>query len=144
MKTKYLMFAVFSALSTSNAWSQDGLSVPIDVVVDTGSHTCSSIGQDHNVPKEISAGESRYFINENLTMISNFGRGACTYERDGGVQTKIFCVTDADGKQECLPRIVKVIVRAYADCTMDPLKLTTRVGTECRFTATSKRGNLKK
>lgn len=144
MKTKYLILVALCSLTTSNAWSQDGLSVPIDVVVDTGSHSCSSIGQEHKVMKEINAGDSRYFINENLTMISNFGKGACIYEPDGGVQSKIFCVTDADGQQECLPRVVKVVVRAFADCTMDPLKLTTKVGTECRFTATSKRGNLKK
>ena len=121
-----------------------GFVTPIDQNVDTGSHTCTSQGQDIKVYKSILAGENRYFINENLSVVSQFGAGSCEYSPDhvpDSYVKKIFCVTDADGQQECTPKLVQVIIRAYADCTNNPLKLGSRIGTECRFTATSKRGN---
>ncbi|CUS38069.1 hypothetical protein [Candidatus Nitrospira nitrificans] len=121
-----------------------GNTVPIDVTVDTGSHTCTSIGQDHRAYRDIYAGDGRYFFKEQLAEKTKFGAGNCEYNSDGGgnaYETRSFCVTDADGEKECSQRLVRVIVRAYADCTNNPGKLTSRVGTECRFTATSKKGN---
>jgi hypothetical protein len=116
---------------------------PVDVTVDTGSHTCTSTGQEKKVYKEIYAGDSRYFVGESLSTVSTFGKGECAYSPDHGENyvTKNFCVTDADGQKECSQRLVKVVVRAFADCTNNPLKLGTRIAAECRFTATSKRGN---
>lgn len=124
--------------------SAQGFSTPIDVTVDTGSHTCTSVGQEKKVYKDVYAGDSRYFINDNLSEVSKFGSGSCEYDPEAGdnaYQKKSFCVKDADGQPECVPRLVKVRVRAFADCTNNPAKLTTKIGTECRFTATSKRGN---
>ena len=121
------------------------LSTPIDVTVDTGSHTCTSIGQEKKVYKEVYAGDSRYFLNPSLSTVSVFGKGSCEFSPDhaNSYETKEFCVTDADGQKECSPRVIRVIVRAFADCTNDPRKLTSRIAAECRFTGTSKRGALK-
>lgn len=121
-----------------------GNTVPIDQNVDTGTHLCTSIGQDIKVYKPISAGEGRYFFGEHLGEVSKFGAGDCQFNSDGGgnaYETKVFCVTDADGEKECAPRLVGVIVRAYADCTNDPRRINSRISTECRFTAISKKGN---
>lgn len=119
-----------------------GFTTPIDVTVDTGSHTCTSPGQEKKVYKEIYAGDNRYFINESLSETSRFGSGGCEYSPDGGnsYEKRNFCVTDADGQRECTPRLVKVNVRAFADCTNDVSRIGSRISTECRFTATSKRG----
>lgn len=126
------------------AFAAEGNTVPIDVTVDTGSHTCTHQGQDVKVYKTIEAGAGRYFINESLGEVSKFGAGSCEFNSDGGGnphETKVFCTTDADGAPECLPRLSKVVVRAYADCTNNMSKLGSQIGTECRFTATSKKGN---
>ena len=131
------------ALSTMAQLALAQFSTPIDVTIDTGSHTCTSIGQESKVYKAIDAGDSRYFINEALGTISTFGKGECAYSPDHGADAyvkKSFCVTDADGLKECTPRLVKVIVRAFADCTNDPSKIGSRIAAECSFTATSKRG----
>lgn len=119
-----------------------GLTAPIDVTADTGAHTCTAQGQDHKNYKTVNAGEDRYFVDMKLTTVSVFGSGACEFSPDHppGVKERVFCVTDADGKPECQPRPVEVVIRAYADCTNNLSKLGSRVGTECRFTATSKRG----
>lgn len=50
------------------------VTVPIDVTVDTGSHTCTSIGQEKKVYKDVYAGDGRYFVNPNLGEVSHFGR----------------------------------------------------------------------
>lgn len=121
-----------------------GNTVPVDVTVDTGSHQCTRQGQDVKVYKEISAGEGRYFFEDHLGEVSKFGAGSCEFNSDGGgvaYETKKFCVIDADGDKECSSRLVKVVVRAYADCTNNLTKIGSRIGTECRFTATSKKGN---
>ena len=136
---------IFVALALSSAaqFVQAQFITPIDVTVDTGSHTCTSTGQEKKVHKEIYAGDGRYFTNESLSTVSTFGKGECAYSPDHGDNyvTKNFCVTDADGQKECSPRLVKVVVRAFADCTNNPLRLGSRIAAECRFTATSKRGN---
>lgn len=130
-------------LSLITQFAAAQLTTPIDVTVDTGSHTCSSIGQEKKVYKEIYAGDSRYFLNESLGTVSTFGKGECAWSPDHGDSyvTKNFCVTDADGQKECSPRLIKVIVRAFADCTNNPTKIGSHIAAECRFTATSKRGN---
>ncbi len=139
--------AVFGlALSSVAQFALAQYTTPIDVTIDTGSHTCTSIGQEKKVYLPIDAGDSRYFINESLRTVSTYGKGECAYSPDhggDGYVTKVFCVTDADGQQECSPRLVKVIVRAFADCTNDPGRLGSQIAAECRFTATSKRGNPK-
>lgn len=135
---------VAMALAVPAYASAAGNTTPIDVTVDTGSHTCTSLGQEKKVYKTIEAGEGRYFFNESLGETSKFGAGSCEFNSDGGgvaYEKKVYCVTDADGDQECSPRLVKVIVRAFADCTNNPTKIGSRIGTECRFTATSKKGN---
>ena len=142
MSKLHLTFVV-TLCAASTAIAQQGLTTPVDVTVDTGSHTCVSTGQEKKVYKEVYAGDSRYFVNESLSTVSVFGKGECAYSPDHGdsYQTKNFCVTDADGQKECSPRLVKVIVRAFADCTNNPLKKDTRIAAECRFMATSKRGS---
>lgn len=117
---------------------------PIDVTVDTGSHTCTSMGQEKKVYKDVYAGDGRYFANPALGEVSKFGAGNCEYNSDGGapaIQTAQFKFTDADGAVEMMDKPIRYIVRAFADCTNNPGKLGSRIGTECRFTATSKRGN---
>lgn len=117
--------------------------VPIEVHVDTGSHTCTSIGQDHKVYQTITAGAGRYFQNPALNTHSNFGPGNCTYETDGGGPAQVwqkFKLIDADGEEEEQDRLVQVTVRAYSDCTNSPARLTTRTARDCKFTATSKKG----
>lgn len=126
------------------AFAAEGNTVPVDVTVDTGSHQCTHQGQEVKVEKGIEAGAGRYFINDSLGEVSKFGAGSCEFFSDSGEnprQTKVFCTTDADGAPECLPRLSKVIVRAFADCTNNLGKIGSRIGTECRFTATSKKGN---
>lgn len=131
-------------IAPSSGFAQ-GNTVPIDVTIDTGNHTCTKPGQEHKVYKTIEAGEGRYFFNDNLGEVSKFGpAGSCEYNSDGGGnprETKPFCVTDADGAKECSQRLTKVIVRAFADCTNNLDKIGSKVGRECRFTATSKKGN---
>lgn len=138
-----LFGSVAMGLSGGKVLAQ-GNTVPIDVTVDTGNHSCTSSGQEHKVYKTIEAGAGRYFFNEHLGEVSNFGgRGSCEYNSDGGgtaYETKPFCVTDADGAKECSQRLTKVVVRAFADCGNNPIP-GSRVGRECRFTATSKKGN---
>lgn len=133
------MVAVLLSAAVS-AYSQN--TVPVDVTVDTGSHTCTKIGEDYKIYKDISAGAGRYFHGENLQEHSRFGAGNCVFgDGDGsGVTRQNFKFTDADGDTEIQSRVVAVTVRAYADCTNDPLKIGSQVGTECRFTATSKKG----
>lgn len=139
--TKFAIISIALMVSAQSASAQ--VTVPIDVTVDTGSHTCTSQGQEKKVYKEIYAGDSRYFVNESLTTVSAFGKGECAYSPDHGENyvTKSFCLTDADGQKECTQRLVRVVVRAFADCTMNLSKLGTRIAAECRFTATSKRGS---
>lgn len=117
--------------------------VPIDVNVDTGAHTCTSQGQDHKVYQTIRAGIGRYFQNPQLVTHSNFGPGNCTYETDGGGPSQVFGkfkLTDADGDEEVQDRLTQVTVRAYSDCTNNLSRIGSRTGRECRFTATSKKG----
>lgn len=117
--------------------------VPVEVNVDTGSHTCTKIGQDHKAYQDVFAGKGRYFVNPALDTVSKFGDGNCVYTSDGGaydVRYEKFKFTDADGEVEWMDKPVNFVVRAYADCTNNVLKLASRVGTACRFTATSKKG----
>lgn len=125
------------------AFAADGFRTPVDVTVDTGSHTCTEIGWDKKDYQDVYAGDGRYFIDDKLSTVSVFGSGSCEYSPDhpNSYETRRFCVTDADGEKECTSKPVRVIIRAYADCTNNPTNLGSRVGTECRFTATSKRGN---
>ncbi len=142
MKLQFIAVTATLATLCFNPVFAAGNQTPIDVNVDTGSHTCTSIGQEKKVYKEIYAGDDRYFIDDNLSEVSKFGAGSCEYSPDGGnsYEKKPFCVIDADNEKECQPRLVRVIVRAFADCTNNPTKLQSRIGTECRFTATSKKG----
>lgn len=143
MLIKKIFPVMIMTIVSQSALAATGNTTPIDVTVDTGTHTCTSIGQEKKVYKEIYAGDGRYFIDENLSEVSRFGAGGCEYSPDGGnsYEKKTFCVTDADGDRECQPRLVRVIVRAFADCTNNPAKLATKIATECRFSATSKKGN---
>lgn len=141
--TSYLNFSISIFLIPLKVFSQGGYSTPISVKVDTGSHICTHLGQDYKEYETIYAGDNRYFINEQLSEISRFGAGNCVYNTDGvpPFEKKNFCVTDADGQRECFLRVVRVNVRAYADCTNDPRKIGSSVGTACLFTAISKRGD---
>lgn len=135
------IFLIFALAGPAAAIAQ-GVTAPIDITADTGSHTCTSQGQDHKNYRTASAGDDRYFVDMKLTTVSIFGKGSCEYSPDHNpaIEEKVFCVTDADGKPECQPRPVKVTIRAYADCTNDLRKINTRVAAECRFTAITKRG----
>ncbi|MEQ1560789.1 MAG: tetratricopeptide repeat protein [Methyloglobulus sp.] len=116
---------------------------PIDVSVDTGSHTCTSLGQEMKVYSEVYAGDGRYFVNSILAVMYKFGAGNCEFNSDGGapaIQTGQFKFTDADGQVEIMEKPIRYIVRAFADCTNNPGNLGSRISTECRFTATSKIG----
>lgn len=118
--------------------------VPIDVIVDTGSHICTSLGQERKVYKDIYAGKGRYFVNESLGTVSKFREGDCQYTTDGGgpaVQTEKFKFTDADGAVELMDKPTRYVVRAFGDCTNNLGNIGKTMGTECRFTATSKKGN---
>lgn len=117
--------------------------VPIDLIADTGSHTCRALGQEVKVYRDVYAGKSRYFSDPTLAEHSKFGEGNCVYTSDGGVpaiQMEKFKFLDADGGVEWIDKPVRFIVRAFADCTNNPAKLGSRIGTECRFTGTSKKG----
>jgi hypothetical protein len=142
--TKTAIFGL--ALSTMAQFALAQYNTPIAVTIDTGSHTCTSIGMEKKTYSDppITAGESRYFINPAIETVSTYGKGECAYSPDHAPDsyvTKSFCVTDADGQRECSPRLVQVIVRAFADCTNNPGNLGSRIGAECKFTAISKRGN---
>lgn len=142
---KQLAHALLFAVVLPTLGFAQGNTAPIDVTADTGSHTCTSIGQDHKNYKTAYAGDDRYFVDLTLSTVSIFGKGGCEYSPDHSpaIENKVFCVTDADGQPECQPRPVKVTIRAYADCTNNPTKLGSQVAAECRFTATTKKGKPK-
>lgn len=128
-----------------SAYAADGnpLTVPVSKTVDTGSHTCTKIGQEKKVYDVAEAGQDRYFVNDSLATVSMFREGNCTYESDGGgpsVTMGRFSFKDADGNNEVMEKPVRYVIRAFGDCTNNPANLGKSMGTECRFTATSKRG----
>jgi hypothetical protein len=136
----YILFML--GVTSFYVCAESGFTTPINEIVDTGSHTCSSNGQEKKVYKDIYAGDSRYFVDPVLAEVSKFGAGDCQYNSDGGapaVQMGKFKLTDADGQVEITDKPVRYIVRAFADCTNNN-RIGSRIGTECRFTATSKRG----
>lgn len=137
----YTLVLLAAAVCPVAAFAQ-GNTAPADITADTGSHTCTAQGQDYKNYRTAYAGDSRYFVDMKLATVSVFGSGGCEYSPDHNpaIEEKVFCVTDADGQPECQPRPVKVTIRAYADCTNNLGKLGSRVGTECRFTATTKKG----
>ena len=141
-RTKIYFFALI--LSTSSyLFADNNFTTPINVPVDTGSHTCTKIGQDKKVYENIYAGDGRYFVDPKFVEESKFGSGNCEYNSDGGgeaIQTAKFKFTDADGQVEMMDKPIRYIVRAFADCTNNATKLGSRIGTACRFTAISKRG----
>jgi len=117
--------------------------VLISETVETGEHICTSIGQEKKSYKAVEAGEGRYFFNEQLAENSKIGAGSCEFNSDGGgiaYETKRMCVIDAGGKRECASRLFRGVIRAFADCTNNPLKLGSKIETKCRFTAVSKKG----
>jgi hypothetical protein len=139
--TAQLLFSI--AVQAGDVPPPSNVQVPVDKTVDTGSHTCTSIGQEKKVYDDAIAGEGRYFVDESLTTVSQFGAGNCTYESDGAgpsVEMKKFKFVDADGAVEMMDKPVRYRIRAFADCTNNPAKLTTQIGTECKFTGVSKRG----
>ena len=100
LRTAILALPLMMLSSTLYA---QGYSTPVDVTVDTGSHTCTSIGQEKKVYKDVYVGDSRYFVDDNLSEVSLFGAGGCEYNSDGGGnahEMQVFCVTDADGQPD--------------------------------------------
>ena len=119
------------------------LTVPVSKTADTGSHTCTSIGQEVKKYEAAEAGPGRYFADAKLETVSMFRAGNCSYESDGAgpsITMGRFLFKDADGNDEVMEKPVRYVIRAFGDCTNNPANLTQRMGTECRFTATSKRG----
>ncbi|MGS1010069.1 hypothetical protein [Achromobacter anxifer] len=139
---KCVKLSLIFALACPLVALAQGVTAPVDITADTGSHTCTSQGQDHKNYRTAYAGDDRYFVDMKLTPVSIFGKGTCEYSPDHkpAIEEKVFYVTDADGKPECQPRPVRATIRAYADCTNDLRKIGSRVAAECRFTATTKRG----
>lgn len=102
--------------------------------VDTGSHTCTSIGQEKKVGQIFKAGNDRYFIKETVkyTEKSRFGGGDC---RIMSVEEKNISAKLSTGQTVMMPVPVSYTVRAFADCTNNPAKLGSRIATECQFSA---------
>lgn len=132
----------FEAECRKIAAGAGGNAEPVEEIVDTGEHVCTSIGQEKKVYKTVEAGEGRYFFNEQLGE-TKYGAGSCEFNSDGGgiaYETKRICAIDAGGEKECASRLVKVVIRAFADCTNHLAKLGTKILTQCRFTAIRKKG----
>ena len=102
--------------------------------VDTGSHTCTSLGQERKVGKVFSSGEDRYFVRSTVTYstVSRFGGGDC---RIMGVKEKDIYLKLETGQSVRVTVPIGYTVRAFADCTRNPAKLGSRIGTECQFTS---------
>lgn len=140
MQTRILI-AALALLSPLAASAQSR--VPVDVTVDTGTHTCVNPGQVERAYKTVYAGDSRYFIDVSLAEVSKLLIGSCEYASEGtgpAVEMRKFKFLDADGEAEWVEKPVRYTVRAFGDCTNNIGNVGKTVGTACRFTGTTKRG----
>lgn len=108
----------------------------VSVVVDTGNHTCTQPGQEYKRYAALETTPDRYFDKETARIeeISIFGEGICRIEK---VHERKIPVKLPSGKEVTMAVPYKIDAYVYADCTMDLRKLTTRVGRECKFSAST-------
>lgn len=127
-KDALVLLGAVVAMASSAAYGED----TVRKTVDTGSHTCTSIGQEKKVYDTAEAGSDRFFIEEQVsfTEVSKFLAGNCTIE---GVEKRAILVTLPDGTKAPIRMPVKYTLRAFADCTNDPGNLNRRMSTECAF-----------
>lgn len=141
MLLKRLLTFAAIAIFAGTAWSQKPYTVT--KTVDTGSHTCTSQGQDHKAYDVAEAPPDRYFVESTVSFgeVSKFGAGNCEFTNDGGatVDKKTVVLKLANGQTVRADVPIRYHLRAYADCTNNVQKLTTRVGTECRFSGETDR-----
>lgn len=111
--------------------------------VDTGSHTCTSQGQDHKAYDVAEAPADRYFVESTVSFgeTSKFGDGNCMFTNDGGatIDKKTVTLKLENGQTVRADVPIRYHLRAYADCTNNLSKLGSRVGTECRFSGETDR-----
>ncbi|KAF0113858.1 MAG: hypothetical protein FD149_2010 [Rhodospirillaceae bacterium] len=92
------------------------------------------------IQKRFDAPSDSYFLEETVSFNekSKFGEGYCRIEH---VHKKEIEVTLPNGKKIRIKVPIAYDVLAVADCTNNPLKLGSRIGTECEFTAKTERMN---
>jgi len=111
--------------------------------VDTGSHTCTKIGQEVKKYETAEAPPDRFFVESTVQFRekSRFGAGNCSFTNDGGasVEKKTVTLRLQNGQTVRADVPVKYHLRAFADCTNDPGRLASRIGTECIFSGETDR-----
>jgi hypothetical protein len=132
------MLASLLALATlSSANAQEPYTVT--KTVDTGNHTCPSIGWDHKVYDVAEAPADRFFVESTVRFdpegVSGDGNCVFTNDNGGAVERKTVTLKLANGQSVRADVPVRYHLRAYADCTNNPRNLGSRVGRECKFSA---------
>ncbi|MDX2259254.1 MAG: hypothetical protein NW205_10115 [Hyphomicrobiaceae bacterium] len=107
---------------------------PVSVIVDTGSHTCTSQGQEKKTPGVAVSGSDRYFdeATVSFTEISKFLAGGCSIT---SVEKRKITVKLENGTTVAVDVPVKYHLLAVGDCTSNLGNIGKRMGTECRFSA---------
>jgi hypothetical protein len=129
-----LILGLGAAAFASPALSED----TVTKTVDTGSHTCTSQGQEVKKFDTAEAGSDRYFIEEKVSYSekSKFLAGDCTIE---GVEKRDVTFTTSEGNKVTIKVPVKYSLRAFGDCTSNLGNIGRRMGTECVFSGPTQR-----
>ena len=100
--------------------------------VDTGSHTCTRLGQEYKPSMLFTAPPDRFFDKSTIKVdeVSRFGPGGCSLQY---CSEKNIDVTLPSGGKVSMPVIYACNMLATADCTNNPSMIGKRVGTECNF-----------
>lgn len=109
----------------------------ITKTIDTGSHTCTKIGQEEKAYHVAESGSDRFFLENTVRYdeVSKLGGGGCDFTNDAGssVERRDVTLKLANGMDVKVSVPVKYYLRAFGDCGNNPGNIGKSMGTECVF-----------